>query len=96
MLAWGVELPEEKQKDAFEKRFNDIKDEDALYPLIPKYDEKYELFIIQSTNEVDSNWIRERLGMQRMKSYKQGKISKSNVISLEDFRNAIEDSDSKS
>lgn len=96
LMGWGVELPEEKKKDAFEQRFNAIKDEDAVYPMIPKYDEKHELFIIHSTNEVDSNWLREKLGMQRMKSYKSGKLSKSNVISIEDVRHALEDSHSKS
>lgn len=96
LMGWGVELPEEKKKDAFEQRFNGIKDEDAIYPMIPKYDEKHELFIIHSSNEVDSNWLREKLGMQRMKSYKSGRLSKSNVISIEDVRHALEDSNSKS
>lgn len=91
LMGWGVELPEEKKKDAFEERFNRIKDEDAIYPMIPKYDERHELFVIQSSNEVDSNWLREKLGMQHMKSYKSGRISKSNVISIEDVRRALED-----
>ena len=95
LMGWGVEIPEEKKKDAFEQRFNNIKDEDAIYPMIPKYDEKHELFIIHSTNEVDSNWLREKLGMQRMKSYKSGKLSKSNVISIEDVRHALEGSNPK-
>lgn len=91
LMGWGVELPEEKKKDSFEERFNRIKDEDAIYPMIPKYDERHELFVIQSSNEVDSNWLREKLGMQHMKSYKSGRISKSNVIRIEDVRRALED-----
>ncbi len=90
LMGWGVELPEEKKKDAFEQRFNKIKDEDAVYPMIPKYDERHELFVIHSSNEVDSNWLREKLGMQKMKSYKSGRLGKSNVISIEDVRRAIE------
>ena len=93
---WGIEFAEEKKKDAFKERFESIKDDNAIYPLIPKYDEKHELFIITSSNEVDSNWLRERLNMQHMKSYKTGKISKSNVIDIKDVRHAIEDSHSKS
>ena len=54
-------------------------------------DEKHELFIIQSGSEVDSNWLRERLGMQKMKSYKTGKLTKSNVIDIKDVRHALED-----
>lgn len=89
---WGIELAPEMETDEFKERFDAITDDTALYPLIPKYDEKHELFIIQSANEVDSNWLRERLGMQRMRSYKTGKVSKSNVIDIKDVRNALENS----
>lgn len=87
---WGVEFAPEKPVDEFKERFDSITDETAIYPLVPKYDEKHELLIIQSGNEVDSNWLRERLGMQRMKSYKTGKISRSNVIDIKDVRVALE------
>lgn len=87
---WGVEFEPEKPKDAFKERFDSLSDETAVYPLIPKYDEKHELFIIESANEVDSNWLRERLGMQRMRSYKTGKVSRSNVIDIKDVRVALE------
>lgn len=89
---WGIEFAPEKETDEFKERFDAITDDTALYPLIPKYDEKHELFIIQSANEVDSNWLRERLGMQRMRSYKIGKVSKSNVIDIKDVRHALENS----
>lgn len=87
---WGVEFAPEKPVDEFKERFDSITDDTAIYPLVPKFDEKHELFIIQSGNEVDSNWLRERLGMQRMKSYKTGKVSKSNVIDIKDVRVALE------
>ena len=67
-----------------------------MYPLVPKYDERHELFIIVSANEVDSNWLREHLNMQRMQSYKRAKLSKSNVVDIKDVRHAIEDCYSKS
>ena len=86
---WGMEFAEPKRKDAFRERFDAMGDDTAVYPLIPKYDEKHELFIIESANEVDSNWLRETLGMQRMRSYKTGKICRSNVISVQDFREAL-------
>ena len=90
LQGWGVEFAPEKPVDEFRERFDSIKDDDAIYPLVPKYDERHELFIIQSGSEVDSNWLRERLGMQRMKSYKTGKIGKSNVIDVKDVRVALE------
>lgn len=90
LAGWGVEFAPEKPVDEFKDRFDSITDENAVYPLVPKYDERHELFIIQSDNEVDSNWLRERLGMQRMKSYKTGKIGKSNVVDVKDVRIALE------
>lgn len=89
---WGIEFAPEKPKEEFKERFESIKDADAIYPLVPKYDEKHELFIIISANAVDSNWLRERLGMQRMTSYKTGKTGKSNVIDIRDVRHVLEDS----
>ena len=93
---WGLEFAPEKTEDEFKERFEAITDDTAVYPLIPKYDEKHELFIIISSNEVDSNWLRERLNMQRMKSYKTGKVSKSNVIDIKDVRHVLQDSNTKS
>lgn len=90
LIDWGVEFAPDKPVDGFKDRFNSITDETAIYPLVPKFDEKHELFIIQSGNEVDSNWLRERLGMQRMKSYKTGRVSRSNVIDIKDVRVALE------
>ena len=86
---WGMEFEQPHPKDKFRERFEAMDNDSAVYPLIPKYDEKHELFIIQSSNEVDSNWLREVLDMQHMRSYKTGKVSKSNVISIQDFREAI-------
>ena len=92
---WGVEFAPEKPADGFRERFEAITDDAAIYPLVPKYDEKHELFIIQSASEVDSNWLRERLGMQRMQSYKTGKVGKSNVIDIKDVRAALEEGQRK-
>lgn len=92
---WGVEFAPEKKKDAFRERFESMTDETAVYPLVPKYDEKHELFIIISSSEVDSNWLREVLDMQHMKSYKTGKISKSNVVDIKDVRHALQNCNPK-
>ena len=93
---WGMEFEPEKPVEEFKERFDSISDDTAVYPLIPKYDEKHELFIIISSNEVDSNWLRERLDMQHMKSYKTGKVSKSNVVDIKDVRHVLQDSNTKS
>ena len=86
---WGMEFEQPKAKDKFRERFDAMNNAAALYHLIPKYDEHHELFISQSSNEDESNWLRETTDMQHMRSYKTGKVSKSNVISIQDFREAL-------
>ena len=95
---WGIDIPEDllsdiKDEDDFIKRFNSIDDTNCIYPIIPNFDERHELFIIVSDSEVDSNFLREKLGMQKMKSYKSDEVSKSNVIHAKDVINALQNSD---
>lgn len=80
---------EESGNDSFEKKFMKYDDNNCSYPLVPKYDEKHQLFVILVDSEVDANWLREKLNMQRMTSYKTSKTGKSNIISFKDFKNAI-------
>lgn len=90
----GLELeepkePEEEDKSSFEQKFMRYDDKNCSYPLVPKYDEKHQLFVILVDSEVDANWLRERLNMQRMVSYKTSKTGKSNIISFKEFKDAI-------
>lgn len=78
-------IPEE----SFEDRFNSIKDSDAVMPIVPQPDEKHELFIIVSNSQINSNTLRELLGMHKMQSFKNSEIAKSNVISIEDAIKSI-------
>lgn len=80
----GLELevpeePEKEDKSSFEQKFMRYDDKNCSYPLVPKYDEKHQLFVILVDSEVDANWLRERLNMQRMISYKTSKTGKSNI-----------------
>ena len=91
---YGLELPPEKDK--FQKEFERYNDDNCVYPLVPKFDEKHEVFIIVSDSEVDANFLRERLGMQKMKSYKKGQLSKSNIISIKDVIKSLQNSNTES
>lgn len=86
---WKPKVVDIEKDGVFEKAFEETKNEDALFPVIPKFDEKHELFIIVSDSEVDSNWLREKLAMQKMKSYKTGEIMKSNVINIKDLYDVL-------
>lgn len=89
---WGVNTPylePIKNDDDFEQRFNSINDQNCLYPIVPVFDEDQELFIIVCENEIDANWLREKLQMQKMQSYKRAELSKSNIISVEDLKDVL-------
>lgn len=89
--SWGIDFPESisESKEDFEKKVSAYDDSNCLYPIIPKFDEKQELFVIICENEIDANWLREKLNMQKMKSYKTGLVTKSNVIHINDLKNAL-------
>lgn len=102
LRSWGIDIQEsddeeDDSKSGFEKKFMSYDDKNCSYPLVPKYDEKHQLFVILVDSEVDANWLRERLNMQRMISYKTSKSGKSNIISFKDFKDAItQDSNTES
>lgn len=89
LVEWGKELKDsdlgKMDADEYEEMFNGIKDDDAIYPVIPKLDDNKELIIIVSDSDVNANHVRELLGMNKMKSYKSDRVEKSNVISISDF-----------
>lgn len=86
LFEFGVEVvrkatektPKEELEEAFEKYNNN----NCVYPIIPKYDEKHELIIILSESEIDTNHLREKLGMSAMTSYKRNAKIKSNVVHI--------------
>lgn len=53
------------------------------------YDEDAEVFIILSRSEIDSNWLREKFKMNKMRSYKSDEIMKVNVCSIEDLKKCL-------
>lgn len=92
---WGVGKEEfskakvEFRTSEFESKFNAIKNEDADYPIIPVCDEDAELFVILSRSETDSNWFREKMKINKAKSYKTSSVYKVNVISMEDVMKCL-------
>lgn len=62
-----------------------IEDERPVYNITQRFSEKYDAFIIVSTNDIDSNFIREVLEIGLEKSYKSNEIGVSKVISAKKF-----------
>lgn len=89
---WGVKIEDYKDsrnKDEFKKEFEKIDNNNCEYPIVPMYDEDAEVFIILSRSEIDSNWLREKFNMNKMRSYKENKEFKVNVCSVEDLRKCL-------
>ncbi len=93
LKGWGVKIDEfkvtKKAKDDFKKEFEKFDNNNCEYPIVPMYDEDAEVFIILSRSEIDSNWLREKFGMNKMRSYKENKEFKVNVCSIEDLRKCL-------
>jgi hypothetical protein len=77
-----------KKADEFEADFNAITNEHAQLPIVPRYSERYNAFIIICENEIDEVFIREKLGLTgNWGTDSDVKIRRSNVITVEQLRN---------
>lgn len=60
-------------------------------PIVPRYAEHYQAFVIVCENTIDEAWIRNRLNLEeKQMSHKGGTISRANVISCEQLREVLE------
>jgi len=81
----GIDELLKKETDQYEKELAKYNDENCQYPIVPKFGEKYNAFIIICDNVVDETFIRNSLGMETCKSYKSQATGKTNVITSKQF-----------
>lgn len=55
------------------------------YPIIPRYDEKYEAIIIVCTNEIDTTFIKNALEIGYEMSYKNKNVRETSVVHAKKF-----------
>lgn len=55
------------------------------YPLVPQYDEKYEAIVIMCTNSIDTVFIKNALGVERMMSYKNKAVKETSIVTAKQF-----------
>lgn len=58
---------------------------EAIYPIVQKFSEKYGAIIITFDNEIDENFLKQVLGLETEKSYKNENLATSFVISAQKF-----------
>lgn len=62
----------------------------GLLPIVPMYAEHHQAFIIVCDNTIDEAWLRNKLGLEHpMQSYKDSKFGRSNVLTVQQFRQRI-------
>jgi len=94
LQTWDIDLLNEWDLNVKKNEFQEAEEfnnYNCKYPIIPEYGDKYNAIIIVCDNEMDYNFIIENLGINKAKSYKNGKIiSDNSVISSKDFIEIIE------
>lgn len=94
LQTWDIDLLNEWDLNVKKNEFQEAEEfnnYNCKYPIIPEYNEKYNAVIIVCDNEMDYKFIIENLGINKAKSYKNGKIvSDNSVISGSDFIEIIE------
>lgn len=61
------------------------KEETPEMPIVAKFSEKYDAFVIVATNEIDANHIAELLQCEKEKSYKSETMGMTRVVSASKF-----------
>lgn len=59
---------------------------EPVYPIVPKYDEKYHAIVIVSKTETDFVFLQTLLELSKHKSYKNTKVGTTQVIDVDHFR----------
>ena len=77
----------------FQKKFESITNKNCDLPIIPKFSEKYDCVIILSDNVTDTAYLKTRLGVQKCQSYKNTRTGEGMVITVDQFRRAVDGSE---
>lgn len=80
-----------KQDDEYVKKLNSITNADAEMPIVPKFSEKYLSIVIFCENELDYNYMRNVLRLDRRKDFKNTRVAETQVITAKDFQKIWED-----
>lgn len=64
--------------------------DEPVYPLSPKFSEKYSYVVIMTTNEIDQVQLETMLGLETAQDYKTSNIGLGRVITYDRFKEAIE------
>lgn len=75
-----------KLENDFDQKFNAITNDQAEMPIVPQFNEKYDSIIIFCNNELDFNWIRNVLKLEKHKDYKNSRVGEAHVMTVQRFQ----------
>ena len=75
-----------KIESEFDAKFKEVTNDNAEMAIVQEYNEKYRVVMIFSNNEMDFNWMRNVLNLERKKDYSNSKIGESLVITVQEFQ----------
>lgn len=75
----------------FEEKFKSVTNDNCEMPIVQKFNEKYRTVMIFCNNEMDFNWMRNVLRLERKRDYKNSKIGESLVLTVQDFQKIWEE-----
>ena len=70
----------------FEEEFNSIDETNPVYPITPKFNEKYDFVMIMSTSEMDSTWLKNVLEIRLEQDCNSSYIGEGKVITTKKFQ----------
>ena len=79
-----LKLPTDKKENEV------VSDSECKMPIVPIFDEKHECIVIVSDNEIDTNYVVELLGLNRVASAKKKNFGRGFAIDVKDFIEKIE------
>lgn len=81
----------EETATEFERTFESIDNSNCVYPIVPKFSEKYDAVIIVSKNSIDTAYLETKLGIKTCQSYKNQRTGKAMIIDVDQFRDQWEE-----
>lgn len=70
----------------FDQKFEDIDVSDPVYPITPKFNEKYDYIMIMCPTEMDFHWIKNVLEIERELAYKSSYVGEGKAILVSKFQ----------
>lgn len=77
--------------DQIDKKDNRNPEEGVVFPIVPRFMEKYDYVVVVATNETDSAWLQTRFEARKEASYQDTGVGRSHVITVERARDILGD-----